>query len=392
MMSETYINEPITSGKVLFETTLGEIDIELWCKECPVTCRNFIQLCMEGYYEGTIFHRVIKDFIIQGGDPTGTGSGGESIYGKSFDNEIHPRLKFRYRGLVGMANQDTGSRPINNSQFFITLSKLHQLDNKYTLFGKVVGKTIYNVIEMGEVDVDNSDCPILPIKIIKSYVLINPFDDIIPRNLQNNKKNKNGKDGIKVSRNQNSTSSNIIVENLQLLSFGDDKFDDNSEENLFHFKKVTSDNSGQLNTSNTEGSLYDTNNSSNSSTFQNDNSLKELHSMQDQGIKLKERIRLFKRNRNLSEAHEDIYDGVIRKKRSSSLVHREIDVLKKLEKFRSRLSNLSINNSWFNKDGLNFGIDSNRAYDIDEWTNETIKVVDPVKKKIDPNVKRAKFD
>ncbi|EEA07860.1 peptidyl-prolyl cis-trans isomerase, cyclophilin-type family protein [Cryptosporidium muris RN66] len=391
-MSETYINEPITSGKVLFETTLGEIDIELWCKECPVTCRNFIQLCMEGYYEGTIFHRVIRDFIIQGGDPTGTGSGGESIYGKSFDNEIHPRLKFRYRGLVGMANQDTGSKPVNNSQFFITLSKLHQLDNKYTLFGKVVGKTIYNVIEMGGVDVDSSDCPILPIKIIKSYVLINPFDNIIPRNLQNKKKDENGKDGIKVSKNQNSKNSNIIVENLQLLSFGDDKFDDNSEENLFHFKKATSDDSGQLNISNTEGSLYDTNNSNNSSTFQNDNSLNELHSVQDQGIKLKERIRLFKRNRNLSEAHEDIYDGVIRKKRSSSLVHREIDVLKKLEKFRSRLSNLSIDNSWFNKDGLNFGIDSNRAYDIYEWTNETIKVVDPLKKKIDPNVKRAKFD
>ncbi|KAL7069483.1 peptidyl-prolyl cis-trans isomerase, cyclophilin-type family protein [Cryptosporidium serpentis] len=390
-MSEVYINEPITSGKVLFETTLGEIDIELWCKECPVTCRNFIQLCMEGYYEGTIFHRVIKDFIIQGGDPTGTGSGGENIYGKSFDNEIHPRLKFRYRGLVGMANQDTGSGPVNNSQFFITLSKLHQLDNKYTLFGKVVGKTIYNVIEMGEVDVDNSDCPILPIKIIKSYVLINPFDDIIPRNLQNNKKNENRKDGIKVSGNQNSENSNIIRENLQLLSFGDDKFDDNSEEDLFHFKKIIGDDSEQPNISNTEGSLFDTNDSNNSNIFLQDNSsLDELHSMQDQGIKLKERIRLLKRNRNLSEAHEDIYDGVIRKRRSSSLVHREINVLKKLEKFRSRLSNLSISNSWFNKDGLNFGIDSNRAYNIDEWANETLSIC--WGKKIDPNVRRAKFD
>ena len=66
------------------KTTVGEIEIELWSKECPKTCRNFVQLCMEGYYNGTIFHRVVKDFIAQGGDPTGTGQGGESIYGEPF--------------------------------------------------------------------------------------------------------------------------------------------------------------------------------------------------------------------------------------------------------------------------------------------------------------------
>lgn len=66
------------------KTTVGDIDIELWSKECPLACRNFIQLCMEGYYNGTIFHRVIRDFIVQGGDPTGTGEGGESIYAASF--------------------------------------------------------------------------------------------------------------------------------------------------------------------------------------------------------------------------------------------------------------------------------------------------------------------
>lgn len=66
------------------KTTVGDIDIELWSKECPLACRNFVQLCMEGYYNGTIFHRVVKDFIVQGGDPTGTGEGGESIYASSF--------------------------------------------------------------------------------------------------------------------------------------------------------------------------------------------------------------------------------------------------------------------------------------------------------------------
>ena len=70
--------------QVLLNTSVGDIDVELWSKECPKACRNFIQLCMEGYYDGSIFHRVVPEFIVQGGDPTGTGDGGESIYGKAF--------------------------------------------------------------------------------------------------------------------------------------------------------------------------------------------------------------------------------------------------------------------------------------------------------------------
>lgn len=66
------------------KTNVGDIDLELWTKEAPKACRNFIQLCMEGYYDNTIFHRVVKGFIVQGGDPTGTGEGGESIYGGTF--------------------------------------------------------------------------------------------------------------------------------------------------------------------------------------------------------------------------------------------------------------------------------------------------------------------
>lgn len=69
---------------MLLKTTVGDIDLELWSKETPKACRNFVQLCMEGYYNDTIFHRVVKGFIIQGGDPTGTGTGGESIYGHPF--------------------------------------------------------------------------------------------------------------------------------------------------------------------------------------------------------------------------------------------------------------------------------------------------------------------
>ena len=74
-MSNIYIQEPPTDGKVLLETTVGDIEIELWSKEAPKACRNFVQLVMEGYYVKTIFHRVVKEFIVQGGDPTGTGNG-----------------------------------------------------------------------------------------------------------------------------------------------------------------------------------------------------------------------------------------------------------------------------------------------------------------------------
>jgi peptidyl-prolyl cis-trans isomerase SDCCAG10 len=77
-MSSLYITEPITKGKVVLKTSVGDIDIELWPKETPKTCRNFVQLCLEGYYNNTIFHRIIKDFIVQGGDPTGTGEGKQS--------------------------------------------------------------------------------------------------------------------------------------------------------------------------------------------------------------------------------------------------------------------------------------------------------------------------
>jgi len=74
-MSQVYVNEPPTLGKVCLETSVGEIEIELFSRECPKACRNFVQLCMENYYDRTKFHRVVRDFIVQGGDPTGTGQG-----------------------------------------------------------------------------------------------------------------------------------------------------------------------------------------------------------------------------------------------------------------------------------------------------------------------------
>ncbi|KAJ2292733.1 Peptidyl-prolyl isomerase cwc27, partial [Coemansia sp. RSA 2706] len=131
-MSSVYISEPATSGKVVLETTAGDIEIELWSKETPKACRNFIQLCLEGYYDNTIFHRVSPGWIVQGGDPTGTGNGGESIYGAPFADEFHSRLRFSRRGMLAMAS--TGPNE-NGSQFFITLTATPELQKKHTLFG-----------------------------------------------------------------------------------------------------------------------------------------------------------------------------------------------------------------------------------------------------------------
>ena len=148
-MSQIYVLEPPTSGKVLLKTDCGDIEIELWSKEAPKACRNFVQLCMEGFYDNTIFHRIVKNFCIQGGDPTGSGEGifllgrlcaesnpvigGESVYGRPFEDEYHSRLRFSHRGIVASA----GPQNQNQSQFFITLDKCEDINRKHTIFGKV---------------------------------------------------------------------------------------------------------------------------------------------------------------------------------------------------------------------------------------------------------------
>ncbi|MBE0645094.1 MAG: peptidylprolyl isomerase [Bacteroidetes bacterium] len=123
---------------VVIETNMGNIEIEMYRAEAPKTVENFVQLAKKGYYDGIIFHRVINGFVIQGGDPTGTGSGGESIYGKKFEDETDansPLYKTGYkRGVVAMANAGPNT---NGSQFFICHKDI-VLPPNYTIFGKVV--------------------------------------------------------------------------------------------------------------------------------------------------------------------------------------------------------------------------------------------------------------
>ncbi|KAL7753655.1 Peptidyl-prolyl isomerase cwc27 [Sorochytrium milnesiophthora] len=214
-MSSIYIQEPHTNGKVVLHTTKGPIDIELWSRETPLAARNFIQLAMEGYYDNTIFHRLVKGFIIQGGDPTGTGEGGESASGEPVPLEPHQRLRFVRRGLVALAD--------GLSQFFITLDRADELQGKHTLFGKVVGDTLFNVLEMANQDVDAQERPLYPPKILSVEIVRNPFDDIVPRITAEERRRQ--QELVQRATASEEQTKKRPKKNIALLSFADDAED-----------------------------------------------------------------------------------------------------------------------------------------------------------------------
>lgn len=164
------------------KTSLGEVKVQLFAKLAPKTVKNFVELAKKGYYNGVLFHRVIPDFMIQGGDPTGTGRGGESIYGEAFEDEFSDQL-FNFNGALSMANAGPNT---NGSQFFIVSASrvpanmLEQmkmvgypqeiidhyketggtpwLDHRHTVFGQVIsGMEI--VEKISKVDRDGMDKP-----------------------------------------------------------------------------------------------------------------------------------------------------------------------------------------------------------------------------------------
>lgn len=118
----------------ILKTTQGDIEIELRPDLAPKAVENFATHSKNGYYNGLIFHRIIKNFMIQGGDPTGTGRGGESIWGKPFKDEFAPNAVFDKPGILAMANAGPNT---NGSQFFITTVPTYWLNGKHTIFGYV---------------------------------------------------------------------------------------------------------------------------------------------------------------------------------------------------------------------------------------------------------------
>ncbi|KAI9018276.1 cyclophilin-like domain-containing protein [Hyaloraphidium curvatum] len=223
-MSAVYSTEPAPSGKVVVKTTVGDLEVELFAKETPKTCRNFIQLALEGYYDGCLFHRVVPGFIVQTGDPTGTGEGGESVYGRPFPDELHSRLRFNRRGLLGMATVKQGE---NGSQFFFTLDKTEELNRKHTMFGRVVGDTVFNLLRIGEVETDDNERPVNPVKVVAIEVLNNPFDDIVPRTTALERRAEEEARAMaerrKAESEERKRTAKISTKNKNLLSFEDEE-------------------------------------------------------------------------------------------------------------------------------------------------------------------------
>ena len=159
-------NPKMFDKTVVLETTQGKIEIKMMPKVAPKACENFVRLVEKGYYNGIIFHRVIKDFMIQGGDPGGTGTGGSSIWGKAFEDECSSSAKFDKLGLLAMANSGPCT---NGSQFFITTAKTPWLNGKHTIFGEVVsGYDVVQKIESQPTGEGNK--PVKTQKIIKAYI------------------------------------------------------------------------------------------------------------------------------------------------------------------------------------------------------------------------------
>jgi peptidyl-prolyl cis-trans isomerase-like 1 len=161
----------ISNKVVTLETSLGNIKVELYDKDAPKTVQNFVCLTEKGFYDGIIFHRVAKNFVIQAGDPTGTGRGGGSIYGEHFEDELYsdtPSYQAGYKkGVLAMANAGPNT---NSSQFFIVLQDV-QLPKAYTIFGKVIeGQDVVDKIGAVQINPPGDGRPVEDVVIKKATV------------------------------------------------------------------------------------------------------------------------------------------------------------------------------------------------------------------------------
>lgn len=218
-MSQVYSTEPAITGRVVFETTHGPIDVNLFCKECPTTTRTFLQLCLDGYYDGMIFHRILSDFLIQTGltrDETLSGTpakeidqylrGSSAVPSASSQTrtgdvlgwerkklELNPRIRFNHRGQVAAAFplEESGDGTENDEesamlryQFFVTLDESPFLDGKHVVFGTIAGPTIFNALRIGKTEADETtgipvDMRECPPRIKSVKVDHHPFDDLV---------------------------------------------------------------------------------------------------------------------------------------------------------------------------------------------------------------------
>jgi peptidyl-prolyl cis-trans isomerase-like protein 2 len=189
LSNEDYMLKPKRikqKGYARISTSLGDLNIELLPEYAPRAVWNFVKLAQKGYYNHTIFHRNIKGFMIQGGDPTGTGRGGQSIWGKPFEDEFEGPERHNTRGVLSMANKGKGT---NTSQFFITYRAVPHLDRKHTVFARIVGGLDTTLKSMEISEVGEKDKPVDDIEIVDVSVFVDPFEE-----WEKERKNKENKD------------------------------------------------------------------------------------------------------------------------------------------------------------------------------------------------------
>lgn len=189
LSDEEYLLHPrrvTLPGYVLLSTTHGPLILELLPEHAPRAVWNFLQLCKHGYYTSTPFHRNIRNFMLQGGDPTGTGKGGTSCWSRTFDDELDGPLRFSTRGMVGMANKGKNT---NSSQFFITYRAASHLDRKHTIFARVVENVeTLDIIE--NVEVDEGNRPVAEVRILEAKVLVDPFEEFLKKKEEREEREK----------------------------------------------------------------------------------------------------------------------------------------------------------------------------------------------------------
>ena len=189
LSDEDYMLKPKrvkNKGYARMSTSLGDLNIELLPEHAPKAVWNFVKLARKGYYKNTIFHRNIKGFMIQGGDPSGTGRGGQSIWGKPFEDEFEGPNLHNARGVLSMANKGKNT---NTSQFFITYRAVPHLDRKHTIFARVVGGLDTTLRAMELAEIGEKDKPVDDIEIHDIVVFVDPFEE-----WQKERKDKETKD------------------------------------------------------------------------------------------------------------------------------------------------------------------------------------------------------
>lgn len=189
LTDEEYMLKPKrvkNNGYAHLRTNYGELTLELYPENAPKAVWNFVQLAKKGYYRNQIFHRNIRSFMLQGGDPTGSGRGGQSIWGKNFQDEFEGPLRHDARGMLSMANKGKNT---NSSQFFITYRPAKHLDLKHTIFGRVVGG-LDVLAKLEAVQTDDKDRPVQDIKLEDINVFVDPFEEFLKQRAENEQEEK----------------------------------------------------------------------------------------------------------------------------------------------------------------------------------------------------------